>query len=96
MHIIVTQHKILPAPFVNRKDRHMIRAYNSIMRRLSDRGHQLDVKILDNKVSIDFKITIVEDWGATYQLVPPNAHQIDIAERAIRTFKENLYQFWLD
>ena len=57
------------------------------MLRLYDRGHQVDVQILDNEVSTDFKITIVEDWCATYQLVPPNVHQRNIAERAIRTFK---------
>ena len=59
------------------------------MRRLADRGHEVDVKILDNEVSTDFKRTIVEDWGATYQLVPPNIHQRNIAERAICTFKSH-------
>ena len=29
----------------------------------------------------------MEDWGATYQLVPPNVNQINIAEWAIHTFK---------
>ena len=78
---------ILQEPFVNRKDKHRIRAYNFIMSRLTDRGHQVDVQILYSKVSADFKITIVEDWCATYQMVPPNVHQRNIAERAIRTFK---------
>ena len=78
---------ILQAPFVNRKDKHSIRAYNSFIWRLADRGHQVDVKILDKEVSTDFKRTIVEDWCATYQLVPPNIHRRNIAERAIRTFK---------
>ena len=57
------------------------------MKRLADRGHQVDVQILDNKVSAEFKKSIVDDWGATYQLVPPNVNQRNIAERAIRTFK---------
>ena len=26
-------------------------------------------------------------WGSTYQIVPPNVHRRNIAERAIRTFK---------
>ena len=43
------------------------------MRRLADRGHQVDVQILDNKVSTDFKINIVEDWCGAYQLVPLRA-----------------------
>ena len=57
------------------------------MRHLSDRGHQVDVQILDNEVSTDFKMTIVEYWCATYQLVPTNVHQRNIAERAICTLK---------
>ena len=83
---------ILQAPFPNRKDKHMIRTYNSIMRRLADRGHQVDVQILDNEVSADFKRNIVEYWGATYQLVPPSVHKKNISERAIRTFKARFYQ----
>ena len=33
----------------------------------------------------------MDDWGATYQLVPPNAHERNIAERSICTFKEHFY-----
>ena len=29
----------------------------------------------------------MKDWGASYQLVPPNVHRRNISERAIRTFK---------
>ena len=35
---------ILQAPFVNRKDKHRIRAYNSIMNKLTDRGHHVDIQ----------------------------------------------------
>ena len=55
--------------------------------RLVDCGHQVDVQILDNKFSAEFKISILYDWGATYQLVPPNVHRRNISERAIWTFK---------
>ena len=78
---------ILQAPFVNRKEKHSIREYNSIMQKLVDRGHHLEVQILDNEVSAEFKKTIVKDWGASYQLVTPNVHRSNIAERAIQTFK---------
>ena len=54
---------------------------------LADRGHHVEVKILDNEVSAEFKKKIVKDWGASYQLVPPNVHRRNIAEKAIRTFK---------
>ena len=78
---------IIQAPFVNSKDEHRIRAYNSIMQRLADKGHHVEVQILDNEVSAEFKKTILKDWGATYQLVPPNVHRRNLAERARRTFK---------
>ena len=65
----------------------MFNTYNSIMRCLAYRGHQVDVQILDNKVSADFKRTIVEDWWTIYQLLPPSVHWRNIAERAMRTFK---------
>ena len=78
---------ILQAPFFNRKDKHRISAYNSSMQRLADRCHHVKVQILDNKVSSDFKKTIVKYWGAIYQLVPPNVHRRNVAERAIHTFK---------
>ena len=57
------------------------------MQKLADRGHHVEIQILDNEVSAEFKKTIKNDWGATYQLVPPNVHRRNIAERAIRTFK---------
>ena len=50
------------------------------MRRLADIGHQVNVEILDNEVIADFKITIVEDWFETCQLVPPNVHRRNIRE----------------
>ena len=74
---------ILKAPFVNRKDKHRIRAYNTIIQKLADRGHNVEVQILDNEVSAEFKKTVVKDWGASYQLVPPTAHRRNVAERAI-------------
>ena len=57
------------------------------MQKLDDRGHHVDIQILDNEVSTEFKKTIMKDWGATYQLVPPNVHRRNIAKRVIRTFK---------
>ena len=75
---------ILQAPFVNRKDKHRIRAYNSIMKKLTDRGHHVDIQILNNEVSAEFKKTIQKDWGAKYQLVPPNVHRRNIAERILQ------------
>ena len=70
---------ILQASFFNRKDKHRIRAYNPIIQRLTEKVNHVDVQILDNEVSTEFKKTIVGDWDATYQLVPQNVHQRNIA-----------------
>ena len=90
-YIIIAYHcdsnTILRAPYFSRKAKHRIRSCNSIMRRLAYRGHKVDVKILDNEVITDFNRTIVEDWCTTYQLVPPNIYQRNLADRDIRTFK---------
>jgi hypothetical protein len=42
------------------------------MRRLANRGHDVDLQILDNKVSAEFKATIMDKWKAWYQLGPPD------------------------
>ena len=57
------------------------------MQRLTEKVHNVDVQILDNEVSTEFKKTMVGDWDANYQLVPPNFHRRNISERDIRTFK---------
>ena len=74
---------ILHASFSNRKNKHKIQAYRLIMKRLAYCGHKVNVHILDNEVSADFKQVIVDDWGATYQLVPPNVLQQNIDEKSI-------------
>ncbi len=78
---------ILQAPFKSRSDRHRVEAYNSIMERLRARGHTVDLQILDNEISAEYKKAITETWKAQYQLVPPDVHRRNAAERAIRTFK---------
>ena len=45
------------------------------MQKLADRGHHVDIQISDNEVSAEFKKKIKNDWGAIYQLVPPNVHR---------------------
>ena len=89
---------ILQSSFVNIKDKHIIRAYNSIMQKLADRGHHVDIQIWDNEVSAEFWKTIKKYWGATYQLVPPNGHRRNIAKISIRTFKAHflaIRQGWI-
>jgi len=78
---------ILACPFASRKDSHRLKAYATIMTRLRSLRHSVDLQILDNEASTEYKRQITEEWGARFQLVPPNIHRSNAAERAIRTFK---------
>eukprot|EP00804_Cyclotella_cryptica_P010308 CCRYP_012223-RA/>CCRYP_012223-RA protein AED:0.11 eAED:0.15 QI:0/0/0/1/0/0.5/2/0/935 len=80
---------ILVEPFQSRHDRHRITAHGRIMTCLKEKGHIIQHQILDNEASKEYRRTITDDWKATYQLVPPNVHRANTAERAIQTFKEH-------
>ena len=44
------------------------------MKRLTEKGHKVDIKVLENEDSSEYKRVITEKWQAQYQLVPPNVH----------------------
>ena len=78
---------ILAKPFTSRKDKHHLLAYDKLMRRLRNNKLTVYLQILNNEASAEYKRAIKEKWNANYQLVPPNTHRSNAAERAIRTFK---------
>jgi hypothetical protein len=80
---------ILCTPYVNRSNKHQLATYDSIMRRLANRGHNVDLQILNNEVSTKFKVTIVDKWKVQYQLVPPDIHCHNAAKQAIQTLKSH-------
>ena len=49
----------------------------------------MDLNIRDNEASADFKKVITETWRAKFQLVPPDMHPRNKAERMIRHFKNH-------
>jgi hypothetical protein len=80
---------ILQQAFKTRNECHRIAAYNSIMTRLAARGLAVNFQILDNEASAAYKEAITFKWNAKFQLVPPDMHCRNQAERAIRTFKNH-------
>ena len=80
---------ILNAPFKTQSDTHHIAAYNSIMQRLTTRGHNVDLQVIENEVSASYKKAITETWKARYQLVPPHFHFRNAAEKKGRTFQSH-------
>ena len=77
---------ILAQPFATSKDKHRIEAYSTIITRLKAAGLDVDLQLLDNDASKDYKEAMIKKWKAKYQLVPPDVHRRNAAERAIRTF----------
>eukprot|EP00804_Cyclotella_cryptica_P014538 CCRYP_004830-RA/>CCRYP_004830-RA protein AED:0.09 eAED:0.09 QI:0/0/0/1/1/1/3/0/993 len=78
---------ILVEPFQSHHDHHRIAAHGCIMARLQAKGHKIEHQILGNEASADYHTAITQTWNATYQLIPPNVHHANAAERAIQTIK---------
>ena len=49
---------ILADPFSSRIDTHRLLVYNKIMKRLTDNKHIVDLQILDNEASAEYKRAI--------------------------------------
>ena len=78
---------ILQATLDLRNYKHRILVYNSIMKCLANRGHKDDMQVIDKEISAKYKMVITEDWQEKFQLVTPNVHQRNVAERAPHTLK---------
>ena len=57
------------------------------MQRLKKKDLLFDLHIVDNECSKEYQVTIRNRWKVQFQLVPPDMHRRNAAERAIRTFK---------
>ena len=61
--------------------------YNNITQHLKDRNMLVNLQILDNEDSKEYKTIIKDKWNIKYQLVPSHIHHQNAAERAIRKLK---------
>ena len=69
------------------KDSHRLLAYNKITTQLKQQNQIVDLQILDNEASADYKRTMWDIWKVDYQLSPPNLHLQNSSKRSIFTFK---------
>ena len=53
---------ILAEPFASRKYTHQLLEYDKIMQRLSDNQLIVDLQILDNEASAEYKRAITKKW----------------------------------
>ena len=75
-------------PIKNKSEGAMIKAYTTLWKRLTASGTvKPKTHILDNEASKEFKREIQKN--CMIQLVPPDNHRQNLAERAIQTFKNH-------
>ena len=79
---------ILAHPVQDRKAPTLIKAWEHLHRTFAKAGVAPDVWVLDNKVSQNLK-NAFDDNQTKFQLVPPNSHRWNTAERAIQTWKNH-------
>ena len=79
---------ILAETMHNHLDEEALRVYNVIYDFLADRGYPITLNIMDNEASVAVKRQIIKT-GAEYQLVEPQNHRVNAAERAIQMFKHH-------
>ena len=72
----------------NRTEGEMIKAYQKMVDRMLLSGLGLKHHRLGNECSENFKKCIRQN-NMTHELVPPDCHRRNIAERAIQTFKNH-------
>jgi len=72
----------------NRMEGKMINAYQKMLDRMLLAGLGLKYHWFDNECSVNFKKCIRKN-KLTHELVPPNCHRRNMAERAIQTFKNH-------
>jgi len=75
-------------PMKNKTEGSMIKAYLALWERLTETGTvKPTTHIMDTEASAEYKKVIRKN--CTIQLVPPNNHRCNLAERAIQTFKSH-------
>ena len=65
-----------------------MRAYQVLIARLHEKDIFPEMHIPDNECSAEFKAAIKSNQ-MTFQLVPPHDHRRNVAEKAIKTFKDH-------
>jgi hypothetical protein len=78
-------------PMKSRSASEWVKAYDHIHQELTVKGFKPKLQTLDNEASAALKHFFTAN-DMEYQLVPPHCHRHNVAERAIRTFKEHFLE----
>ena len=91
-YILVAYHydanNVLTTPLKNRTGPCILSDITNIHKKLRKQGLTPKLHIMDNELSEDLK-KYFEDSYIQFQLVPQHMHQINAAERSLRTFKKH-------
>jgi len=79
---------IFAEPMPSRSANQILQAYDKVHTLLTSRGIRPTLHVMDNEISDLLKSYITRNQSQ-YQLVAPNQHRANAAERAIRTFKNH-------
>ena len=79
---------ILAEPMTNRTSKEILAAYKRLVKKLADAGHHPKLQRIDNECDSALK-DYMRSQGIDFQLVPPDDHRRNAAERAIRTWKNH-------
>ena len=80
---------ILAGPLKTQQAKEIATVWEEKRLQFTKNGHEVKYYIMDNEYSQDFQRAIKKN-KLDYQLVPPNQHQRNAAECAIRKFKNHL------
>ena len=83
----VNTNAVLAEPMMSRSAAEMIRAYRALLEKLRRAGFVPKKHILDNECSEELK-EVIRDT-CKLQLVPPGCHRANLAEVAIKAFKQH-------
>eukprot|EP00804_Cyclotella_cryptica_P024323 CCRYP_015308-RA/>CCRYP_015308-RA protein AED:0.19 eAED:0.16 QI:0/0/0/1/0.2/0.16/6/0/899 len=84
----VDSNSIWAEPTKNKTEGELILAPNRALQHMKACGIQPTRQVLDNEISAAYKLAITAS-DMTYQLVPPDHHRRNIAEKAIQTWKDH-------
>ena len=73
---------ILARPFKNRQAKELVDTWKKLYDDLTKNGHTTNCFIMDNECSSEMK-SALKNFKLSYQLVPPDIHRRNSAERAI-------------
>lgn len=73
----------------SRETSEIVRAYKAIIQKLKRRGITPKKQMLDNEAPEKY-LQVIEEEGIEWELVPPNNHQRNVAERGIQTAKGHI------